>query len=142
MRATVRGASRRPSCCHRPDWTPKAGAPTALISTSGPSCGRGSADDSSGFAATCCARSAKPPHESGLSRAFLSYRGTVQHRDDYTVGDTEYCDVAVVRLTLEWTELCGPSCVVRMVAQRTVLLDSGGRVVRVLGDGETLLWLS
>jgi hypothetical protein len=72
-----------------------------------------------------------------MKKAKLAYRASVSLEESYEREGRTFTGVYVVRMSLEWSQFCGPECAMGFAKERVVVLDGDGDVLAVFGDGET-----
>lgn len=82
------------------------------------------------------------PLIAGVREASFAYSAEVAFHEDFIAEGEAFEGVYVVSMTMSYSHYCGPLCGMGYTTTRTVVLDSAGVVLRVIGDGEPGVWVS
>lgn len=64
----------------------------------------------------------------------LSYSAKVSRKEKYEVGTSQFTDIVIVSMRLEWLQYCGNLCAMAFKATRNVVLKDDGTVLAIEND--------
>lgn len=78
----------------------------------------------------------KPRHAfwTNMKSSELKYSAIVSRKETYRVGKSDFTNVYVVSMKLDWLQYCGNLCAMKFNATRNVILNEDGKVLAVEND--------
>jgi hypothetical protein len=69
-----------------------------------------------------------------MTSSQFGYKASVSRQEKYSLGDSVFKNVYIVKMGMMWRQYCGPLCAMAFGASRTVVLSEDGRVLTIEED--------